>query len=70
MEATTRGHSPVRMSSVAAAVPRAVLGVGGVRMRNFIVLYFYKNTNNGLKSVMSTGTHHFGFLTHMAVLKD
>ena len=31
---------------------------------------FGKNTNNGLKWVMNTGTHKLGFLTHLAVITD
>ena len=45
-------------------------GVGAARIRTFIALHFWEEPNNGLKWVMSTGTHKIGFLIHMAVINN
>ena len=48
----------------------AALGRGAARIRNCMVSYFWGKRNNGLKWVMNTLTHKFGYVTHMAVIKD
>ena len=46
------------------------LGAGAARTRNCNVTYFGEGRSNGVKWVMSTGSHKFGFLSHMAVIKE
>ena len=55
---------------MANTLARAALGVDADRIRKRIVSYLEAKRNKGLKGAMSTDTHKFGFLDHMAIMND